>query len=135
LFCFSFPPAIASIEASPLVNNVTENMILRTFDGAPQGRIINGVESKLFSRPYQASLQLYVPSRDAWFHFCGAVVIGRSLVCTDTIYYFSTFIQSRHYLQTVCTLHPTSYNLDIMSSSFNFLQSRHYVLFIQRLSI
>ncbi|KAH9523398.1 Chymotrypsin-1 [Bulinus truncatus] len=37
-------------------------------------RIINGVEAQLFSRPYQASLQVHIPNR-GWFHICGAAII------------------------------------------------------------
>ncbi|KAH9523396.1 Chymotrypsin-1 [Bulinus truncatus] len=49
-------------------------MIERTFDEVQDSRIINGVEAPLFSRPYQASLQVHIPNR-GWFHICGAAII------------------------------------------------------------
>ncbi|KAH9523393.1 hypothetical protein Btru_039911 [Bulinus truncatus] len=44
-------------------------------------RIVNGVDSELFSRPYQASLQVHIPPY-GWFHFCGAVIIDKDRVLT-----------------------------------------------------
>ncbi|XP_055874785.1 chymotrypsin-1-like [Biomphalaria glabrata] len=56
------------------------NLLERTFDGGPGSKIINGVPSKLYSRPYQASLQVY--KNNVWNHYCGAVIIDRDvLVC------------------------------------------------------
>ncbi|KAH9523391.1 Chymotrypsin-1 [Bulinus truncatus] len=53
----------------------------RTFDEIQDSRITNGVESVLFSRPYQASLQVHIPDR-GWFHICGATIIDVDrLVC------------------------------------------------------
>ncbi|KAH9523392.1 Transmembrane protease serine 3 [Bulinus truncatus] len=49
-------------------------MIERTFDEVQDSRIVNGVESQLFTRPYQASLQVHIPNR-GWFHICGAAII------------------------------------------------------------
>ncbi|KAI8794862.1 trypsin [Biomphalaria glabrata] len=52
----------------------------RTFVEGPGSRIVNGVPSELFSRPYQASLQVFY--RNAWYHNCGAVIIARDLLVT-----------------------------------------------------
>ncbi|KAH9496695.1 hypothetical protein Btru_009685 [Bulinus truncatus] len=51
------------------------SMILRTDDeSSTANRIVNGVDSELFARPYQASLQVNIPPF-GWFHFCGAAII------------------------------------------------------------
>ncbi|KAH9523389.1 hypothetical protein Btru_039905 [Bulinus truncatus] len=68
--------ASAAIQCSSIITLHQDiNMIERTFDEVQDSRIANGVESQLFSRPYQASLQVYLPSRGGWFHYCGAAII------------------------------------------------------------
>ncbi|KAH9523390.1 Transmembrane protease serine 3 [Bulinus truncatus] len=77
--------AVAAIQAGQcgeigLHQNIS--MIERTFDETQDSRIINGVDAQLFSRPYQASLQVYIASRGAWYHICGAAIIDVDrLVC------------------------------------------------------
>uniref|UniRef100_A0A2C9M3P5 Peptidase S1 domain-containing protein n=1 Tax=Biomphalaria glabrata TaxID=6526 RepID=A0A2C9M3P5_BIOGL len=53
------------------------NLLERIFDGGPGSKIINGVPSKLYSRPYQASLQVF--KNNVWNHYCGAVIIERDV--------------------------------------------------------
>ncbi|KAK7005171.1 transmembrane protease serine 3 [Biomphalaria glabrata] len=54
--------------------DIKSHMIPRTFDGSSNSRIINGDISKMYSRPYQASLQVFYLNQ--WFHICGAVVVA-----------------------------------------------------------
>ncbi|KAK0056181.1 trypsin alpha-3 [Biomphalaria pfeifferi] len=60
--------------------DIKNSMFPRTFNGSSNSRIINGEISKMFSRPYQASLQVLY--QNVLHHICGAVIIAPDvLVC------------------------------------------------------
>ncbi|KAK7005168.1 trypsin, partial [Biomphalaria glabrata] len=72
--------AAGSIPVKAYLPAEQEPELERTFVEGPGSRIVNGVPSELFSRPYQASLQVFY--RNAWYHNCGAVIIARDLLVT-----------------------------------------------------
>ncbi|KAH3882634.1 fibrinolytic enzyme, isozyme C-like [Dreissena polymorpha] len=69
--------------------------------GAVQGqsRIINGVDTTTSKHPHQVSLQRWDVSSNAWFHTCGASIVGGRVVvtaahCIDTSATYSVVLNN-----------------------------------------
>ncbi|KAH9523388.1 Chymotrypsin-like elastase member 2A [Bulinus truncatus] len=80
---------VATSQISPdsiTVEGVTFPIIQRSnvSSDVPALFIVNGEQSRLFARPYQASIQFY-RSPFGWLHLCGATIIGVDKVGTSHI--------------------------------------------------